>query len=177
MRIKTIFCAWGIPFTIHSCCRRQASQAAQRSRLRRFCSIPCPVSQRTRNAAKVRLRATRCAQDDTRGICFPRATQPAGIYQCICRREIFEGKAHRRKQGDGDLAIGEPLPGSNAAGGNLSMHLPQRNFRGQGAPQKARRRRSCDRRAAFEEQRSHRKFINGKEKDEAVCQKAHRLVL
>ena len=27
------------------------------------------------------------------------------------------------------------------------------------------------------EQRSQREFINGKEKDEAVCQKAHRLVL
>ena len=38
----------------------------------------------------------------------------------LCRREISEIKAHRRKQGDGDLMIVEPLSRSNAGIGNLS---------------------------------------------------------
>ena len=41
-------------------------------------------------------------------------------YTMLCRREISEIKAHRRKQGDGDLMIVEPLSRSNAGIGNLS---------------------------------------------------------
>ena len=86
------------------------------------------------------------------------------------RTEISQGEAHRRRRTTATLRSSSSAARRGEASRNLRSH-PQScrargNFARRGAPEKARRRRSADRQAAFEEQRSIAEFTKPEPKRE-----------